>query len=94
LTSIKFYGGVNEIGGNRILVEDGDTRIFLDFGMSFSKHAMFFEEYLKLRYSSTGMKDLLKLKMLHYVDGIYRKDLLCLIGKEPHSEPSIDEVLL
>ena len=40
------------------------------------------------------MKDLLKLKMLHYVDGIYRKDLLCLIGKEPHSEPSIDEVLL
>ncbi len=94
MTSIKFYGGVNEIGGNRILVEDRDTRIFLDFGMSFSKHAMFFEEYLKPRYSSTGIKDLLKLKMLHYVDGIYRKDLLCLIGKEPHTEHCVDEVLL
>ena len=94
MTSIKFYGGVNEIGGNRILVEDRDTRIFLDFGMSFSKYALFFEEYLKPRYSSTGMKDLMKLKLLHYVDGIYRKDLLCLIGKEPHGEPCIDEVLL
>ncbi|MFX0097913.1 MAG: MBL fold metallo-hydrolase, partial [Candidatus Hodarchaeota archaeon] len=31
---------------------------------------------------------------LHYVDGIYRKDLLCLIGKEPHGEPCVDEVLL
>jgi len=94
LTGIKFYGGVNEIGGNRILVEDRDTKIFLDFGMSFSKHGMFFEEYLKPRYSCVGMKDLLKLKLLHYIDGIYRKDLLCLIGKEPHSEPCIDEVLL
>lgn len=94
LTSIKFYGGVDEIGGNRILVEDGDTRIFLDFGMSFSKHGMFFEEYLKPRYSCVGMKDLLEMKLLHYMDGIYREDLLCLIGKEPHSEPYVNEVLL
>jgi len=94
LTRIKFYGGVDEIGGNRILVEDKDTRIFLDFGMSFSKHGMFFEEYLKPRYSCVGMKDLLELKLLHYMDGIYREDLLCLVGKKPHSEPYIDEVLL
>jgi len=94
LTNIKFYGGVDEIGGNRILVEDEDTRIFLDFGMSFSRHGMFFEEYLKPRYSCVGMKDLLELKLLHYMDGIYREDLLCLIGKEPHREPCIDEVLL
>lgn len=94
MTNIKFYGGVNEIGGNRILVDDKDTRIFLDFGKSFSKHAIFFEEYLKPRYSCAGMKDLLRLKLLHYIDGIYRKDLLCLIGKKPHSEPYIDEILL
>jgi len=94
LTNIKFYGGVDEIGGNRILVEDKDTRIFLDFGMSFSKNGVFFEEYLKPRYSCAGMKDLLELKLLHYMDGVYREDLLCLIGKEPHREPCIDEVLL
>ena len=94
LTKIKFYGGVDEIGGNRILVEDGDTRIFLDFGMSFSRHGLFFEEYLKPRYSCAGMKDLLELKLLHYMDGVYRPDLLCLIDKKPHGEPCIDEVLL
>ena len=94
LTNIKFYGGVNEVGGNRVLVEDKDSKIFLDFGMSFSKHVLFFEEYLKPRYSSTGMKDLLMLKLLPYIDGIYRKDLLRLIGKKPHSKPSIDGVLL
>ena len=94
MTNIKFYGGVNEIGGNRVLVENKDSRIFLDFGKSFSKEALFFEEYLKPRYSSTGMKDLLTLKLLHYLDGIYRKDLLRLIGKQPHDEPFIDEVLL
>ncbi|GAF95596.1 unnamed protein product, partial [marine sediment metagenome] len=32
MTSLTFYGGVDEIGGNKILLEDQDTRIFLDFG--------------------------------------------------------------
>jgi len=62
--------------------------------MSFSKHGMFFEEYLKPRYSCAGLKDLLELKLLHFMDGIYREDLLRLIEKKPHSEPCIDEVLL
>jgi mRNA degradation ribonuclease J1/J2 len=35
-TTLAFYGGINEIGGNKVLVKDGDTRIFFDFGMSFS----------------------------------------------------------
>ncbi len=36
MVSLTFYGGINEIGGNKILVEDGKTRVFLDFGQSFS----------------------------------------------------------
>ncbi len=39
MTSLTFYGGVNEIGGNKILLEDKDTRVFLDFGKSFSRRA-------------------------------------------------------
>jgi ribonuclease J len=35
VTSLTFYGGVDEIGGNKVLVEDQNTRLFLDFGMSF-----------------------------------------------------------
>jgi hypothetical protein len=30
-TTLAFYGGVNEIGGNKILLQDGDTRVFFDF---------------------------------------------------------------
>jgi ribonuclease J len=62
--------------------------------MSFSKCGAFFEEYLKPRYSCTGLKDLLTLKLLPYIDDIYRSDLLRIIGKTPHEEPSVDGVLL
>jgi ribonuclease J len=41
-TSIAFYGGVNEKGGNKILLQDKDTRVFLDFGKGFSRRAKFF----------------------------------------------------
>ena len=49
MTSLTFYGGVNEIGGNKILLEDKDTRIFLDFGMSFSRKEKYFEQFLSPR---------------------------------------------
>jgi len=91
---IKFFGGVNEIGGNRILVQDGSTSLFLDYGMSFARHQRFFEEYLKPRYASTGIKDLLRLNLIHYIPGLYRSDLLNLIGKPPHTTPSVDGVVL
>jgi ribonuclease J len=91
---IKFYGGVDEIGGNRILVRDRHSAALLDFGISFSKNGKFFEEYLKPRYASSGMKDLLRLGLVHYVRGFYRSDLLRLIGKEPDDTPSIDATIL
>jgi len=31
---LTFYGRVGKIGGNKILFEADDTRIFLDFGTS------------------------------------------------------------
>ena len=49
MTSITFHGGVNEIGGNKFLVEDKDTKIFLDFGMSFKKYGTYYEEFLQPR---------------------------------------------
>jgi ribonuclease J len=62
--------------------------------MSFSKCGLFFEEYLKPRYSSTGLKDLMTLKLLPYIDGVYRADLLELVKKAPHTESSVDGVFL
>jgi len=92
--SIKFYGGIDEIGGNRILVEDGSSKIFLDYGMSFSRHRKFFEEYLKPRYASAGLKDLLRLNLVHNLPDLYRNDLLKLVGMKEHASPSLDAVVL
>ncbi len=71
---LTFYGGVNEIGGNKILLEEGDNRLFFDFGTSFAQRYRYFEEYLKPRPSS-GLRDLLELGLLPTLPGIYRSDL-------------------
>jgi len=49
IVKLTFYGGVNEIGGNMILLEDKDTKIFLDFGMSFSFGVEYFTGFLQPR---------------------------------------------
>ena len=55
MTSLTFYGGVNEVGGNKILLEDKDTKVFLDFGMSFGKRGTFFDEFMNPR-TGAGLK--------------------------------------
>jgi ribonuclease J len=35
MPSFTFYGGAGEIGGNKILLESGKARVYLDFGESF-----------------------------------------------------------
>lgn len=92
MTSITFYGGVDEIGGNKILVEDRDTKIFFDFGMSFGRRAMFFEEFLNPR-SAAGLKDFLKMGMIPDVKGVYREDLIKTIGRKKEKR-EIDAVFL
>ena len=92
MTSLTFYGGVNEIGGNKILLEDKDTRIFLDFGKSFSMRAKFFEEYLNPR-TSNGIVDFLTMGLIPNISGAYRDDLMSMANREI-VEPNIDGVLL
>ena len=75
MVTVTVYGGAGEIGGNKILVEDGDHRVFLDFGMSFTRMGDFYEEFLQPRTNS-GLRDLLALGILPKIDGIYRQDLL------------------
>lgn len=74
VASLTFYGGVNEIGGNKILLEDGDTCLFLDFGTPFAQRSRFFEEFLKPRVSA-GLLDLLAMGLLPPLLNIYRDDL-------------------
>ena len=92
LVKLTFYGGVNEIGGNKILLEDNDTKIFLDFGMSFSRRNKFFEEFLTPR-SANGIGDFITMGLIPDIHGIYRDDLLEHYGRKPE-DPEIQGVLL
>ncbi len=42
------YGGVNRIGGNIFLIEDSNSKVFLDFGLDFEKYRLYFDFPLNL----------------------------------------------
>lgn len=79
MLKITCYGGVNEIGGNKILLEEDDSAIMLDFGKSFNVMAKYFDEFLQPRTNSC-LRDLLRLGAVSPIPGIYRKDLLTHAG--------------
>jgi ribonuclease J len=102
--SLSFYGGVNEIGGNKILVdnyndnysnsnENNISSLFLDFGMSFSASGEYFSEFLQPR-KLNGIMDFVELGMLPRIKGIYREDYLRHNGINSYKEPCVDGVLL
>lgn len=68
LVRLTFYGGAGEIGGNKILLEDQDTRVFLDFGMSFEERKRFFSEPW---LSPRDERILLELGILPKIEGLY-----------------------
>ena len=92
MTSMTFYGGVNEIGGNKILLEDNDTKVFLDFGMSFGKRGAYFDEFMSPRVS-TGLKDFIEMGLIPNLENVYRTDLLKMMDRTD-TETDIDAVLL
>lgn len=79
---ISFYGGVNEVGGNKILVEDGDTRVFFDFGASFTLRDKFYSTPF---LSPKSGSELVKVGLLPDLRGIYYFD---------EAEKHIDAVFL
>ena len=81
MVKLTFFGGVNEIGGNKILLEDNGTKIFLDFGMSFNQAGKFFSEFLQPR-KCAGIGDFLEFGLLPDLKGLYRKDYLKHMGRK------------
>ena len=84
MPALTFYGGLGEIGGNKILLEDKGTRILLDFGKSFSSRAKFYDWTERPRQAN-GIGDFFALGLLPQIQGIYRRDLLKL-AKLPAEE--------
>ena len=81
-TTLTFYGGVDEIGGNKILLQDGDTRVFFDFGMSFAMKKQFYSPPF---LSPKSEKSLQELGILPEITGVYKFD---------RNPPEVDAVFL
>lgn len=102
VTTLTGFGGVEEIGGNAFLVDDGRTRLFLDFGRRFGNDPNdakdtghmrpgvgdYFDHFLKPR-SFSYVQDLAALQLIPDAMGSYRTDIGGLDGS-----PDVDGVIL
>lgn len=92
MVRLTFYGGVNEIGGNKILVHDRKTKVLFDFGQSFNFGTEYFTGWLSPR-AINGLGDHFEFGMLPKVRGLYAKEKLAFTDLQ-YAEPEIDAIFL
>ena len=93
MINITAYGGADHIGGNKILLEDGDTRIFLDFGEPFNMKDEFFVDWLVPRESRTGLKDYFFFDLMPQIKGLYGEEWLEDTDLK-YSKPEFDAIFI
>lgn len=86
MVKLTGYGGVGEIGGNAFLIDDGKSRVFLDFGKRFGganaredfQHRPGWGDYYDLLMRPRGghqVHDLIMMDLLPPLPSIYRTDM-------------------
>lgn len=92
--SLTFYGGINEIGGNKILIETKEARIFFDFGESFTLLDEYFlpESFLAPR-ERFGLRDYFEFGLIPKLKGLYSREAVERTDVE-YAEPEFDAVFL
>jgi ribonuclease J len=92
MVSLTFYGGVDEIGGNKIVLQDGDVRVWLDFGQSFTLGQDYYKGWLQPRRIN-GLGDYFEFDLLPQLPGLYSRKVLenTSLGYE---EPGFDGVFI
>ncbi|MFQ5553549.1 MAG: MBL fold metallo-hydrolase, partial [Thermoplasmata archaeon] len=76
MPQITAHGGVGRIGGNKILVEDQDARIFLDMGQTFHLLDDFFVDPWLMPRKRFGLRDYLSLNLMPHIPGLYAEEQL------------------
>ena len=94
MARFTFYGGAGEIGGNKILLEDGDAKVYLDFGQSFDFAQDYFlpEKFLEPR-DADGLAPYFDLDLLPKVKGLYSDSMLNHSGFG-YEKPDVDAVFI
>lgn len=89
---LAFYGGVGEIGGNKILLEDRDAKIIFDFGSGFSDGLDFFSSGIEPRRVN-GLGDYFEFGLMPKIKGLYAEDELEGTSVK-YSKAEIDAIVL
>ncbi|MFP3950535.1 MAG: MBL fold metallo-hydrolase [Candidatus Bathyarchaeia archaeon] len=92
MVSLSFYGGIGEIGGNKILLEDEDSRMWFDFGEAFDMGEEFFVNWLSPRRHN-GVGDYFEFDLLPKIPGLYSEETLFNTSLS-YTEPQFDAVFL
>lgn len=92
MVSITCHGGIDEIGGNKFCIDDKGTRIFLDFGESFTHLDDYFVEWLQPR-NRFGLRDYFALDLMPKLKGLYSQWSIERTGLE-HCDPEYHGVFL
>jgi ribonuclease J len=92
MVSLTFFGGIDEIGGNKILIEDKKTRVFLDFGQSFTLLDGFFVDWLAPR-DRFGLRDYFALRLMPKTRGLYNEAAVAGTNLQ-YCEPEFDAVFI
>lgn len=69
-TQMKFWGGLNTIGGNIIEIRYGNDRIIFDFGRHYNPADVLLSKNAR---PEKYVSDMLRLNILPKIDGIYKK---------------------
>lgn len=75
-TTLTCYGGVAEIGGNKILLEDSQGRLLFDFGKAIGRYQRYFDGVFLNARPQRGLLDWLALELLPPLPGLLRDDLI------------------
>jgi ribonuclease J len=92
MTSLTFYGGAREIGGNKILLETEKGKFYLDFGQSFDFGCDYFYEYLEPR-TANGLECYFEFDMMPQIPNLYSQKMLKFTGL-PYHHPDVDGVFI
>ncbi len=92
MTSLTIYSGIDELGGNQILLEDCGTSFFLDYGVCLSTLAKFFT-FPQQPKKFNALDVYFKLGIYPDIKGAYRSDYLNWIGRAEEQRRSDGFVL-
>jgi ribonuclease J len=75
-TVLTCYGGVDEIGGNKFLLESSGLRVLFDFGKAFGRYGQYFDGVFVKERVTRGLLDPLALGLVPPLRGLLREDLV------------------